>query len=110
MSQLMKRNAHFIRLLSKTPPQRRNEILKHAPKELIAALSEGALNILNGNVKLTTRKYSSLKRYRSQLRQLANRRTSMRAKRALIQQRGGFLGALASILVPAITGLIGALT
>ncbi len=110
MSKLMQRNAHFIKLLSKIPPQRRSDILKHAPKELITALSEGALNVLQGNVRLSKRKLASLRRYRTQLRQLASRTVSARRKRALVLQRGGFLGALAGVLIPAITGLIGALT
>ncbi len=110
MSRLMKRNAHFIQLLAQATPRQRQDILQHAPKDLIAALSEGALNVLKGNVKLSKQRHATLKRHRAKLRELADRRTSQQRKRALVQQRGGFLGVLASVLIPAITGLIGALT
>lgn len=109
MSSLMKRNLKFLELLSKVSPKTRRDILKYAPKELVQAISEGAYNVLKGNVKLSKKKFAALKRQKSKLRLLASAKTSRKRKNEVIQ-KGGFIGLLSSILIPAIAGIIQATT
>jgi hypothetical protein len=95
-----------MKLIAKSPPKRRREIIKLAPKELVLSFSEGALNVLNGNVPLTKKKKSNLKRYRKNLYNLSSKRTSLLKKRQVLMSGGAFFPLLASVLIPAITALI----
>ena len=105
MSQLMKRQLHLLKFIASLPKKQQQEVLAVAPKDLIRAYSEGALNVLKGNVKLSEKSFKSVKRQRSKLRTLANKKSSIKKKKAVIQH-GGFLGLLSSILIPAVVGLI----
>ena len=96
----------LIRELSRYKAQKRRKILQKAPRELIAALSEGSLNLLKGNVPLSRQKYTRLKRYKKNVHLLANPRTPLHQKRRIVEQRGGFLSLLASVLVPVLSGVI----
>ena len=110
MSNLMKNNAQLILTLAKLKPANRRAVLQAAPKELIHALSEGALNIIKGKVPLSKRQYGHLRRNQSKIRLLANPKVSVRRKQKLLtvaDQRGGFLGTLAAILIPTVASLIG---
>ena len=110
MSELVQRNVKFFKLLGKLTPRKRKEVLKHAPAELIQAYSEGAFNVLKGNVKLSKKKFAALKRHKKKLETLARQKGSQKSKKAVLCQRGGFVGLLASVLIPAITGIISAAT
>jgi len=80
----------------------RRAYLKHCDKSLLDCFSECAQNILKNNVPLKKRQFDVLKRNRKNVRALAHKGTSLKRKRRIVQQRGGFLSAL---LVPAITAL-----
>ncbi len=105
VSRLMKRNARSIRLIATASPKRQKEIIKRAPKSLVDAFGEGALNIAKGRVSLSDKRYGALKRYKCQLHRLANHRSSLKSRKAALQ-RGGFLPLLASILIPTVASLI----
>jgi len=105
ISRLMRENSRIISSLARYSPQRRKELLRHAPKELICALSEGCLNVLKGNVPLSKHRYQKLRRYKKKIQTLANPRASLRTKQHLVRQNGGFIGLLASALIPAICTL-----
>ena len=68
----------LIKSLSRLKPKKRNALLKNAPRELIYALSEGALNLLKGNVPVTQQKYAKLKKHRTKIRTLANPNVSLK--------------------------------
>ena len=104
----MERNLPLIKLLSKSTAAERRKILKSAPKELITALTEGSLNLIRGTVPLSKQKISKLRRYKKQLKTVAAKKVSAQKKKKILQ-RGGFLPLLASVLVPAISGLISGL-
>ena len=106
MSRLVRKNCSLMKLLASSPPKRRREILKLAPKELIHSFSEGALNVLNGNVKLSKHKKTCLKRYRTNVYNLASRKTSLTKKKKVLMSGGAFFPLLASIIIPAISALI----
>ena len=60
---------HYLKLLaqSKTPYKRRM-LANWAGKREIDAVSEIALNCLQGNIKLSKNKYNCMKKYRKDLR------------------------------------------
>jgi hypothetical protein len=83
----------------------RQRLLKNG--KVIDALSEGSLNIMLGNVPLSTAKYNDLRLYKSDLELLANKRESRQRKRTrLLQRGGGLLTLLASVLIPTIASLL----
>lgn len=97
---------HVLHVLKSADPTLRRVILKHAPKQVIAALSQICLNTLRGNVRLSGRTKKLLKRYKNILRELASSTVRDSRKRRLLVQHGGFLGILLSTLL---SGIIGSL-
>ena len=76
----------------------RKAILEYADAELISALCECAHNIVSGTVRLTLQQKVRLRRYRTDLHSIVNKKTSVARKRRIIQQKGGFLPALLALL------------
>lgn len=89
-------------LLVNSKPNVVKKILKNADRRLIKALSEVALNVLNGAVRLTPLQKSKLKRFKKPMRDLtAAPESKLSAKRKIIQ-RGGFVSTLLGFALPAI--------
>ena len=106
MSGRMKKQAVCLQMLIKTKNAKlRKAILEHADAELIRALCECAHNILRGNVQMTPREKTRLRKYQTKLRLIARKNLSVKQKRRHLQQTGGFLPALlaplaASVVIP----------
>ena len=102
----MKKQAVCLQMLIKTKNTKlRKAILEHADPELIRALCECAHNILCGNVKMTPREKTRLRKYQTKLRLIARKNVSVKQKRRNLQHTGGFLPALlaplaASVVIP----------
>ena len=71
--------------------------------DLIRAICECCHNVLKGNVPLTPRQKKRLARYKKKLRQLSDRKTSIKRKREVLQTGG--IAPLAAALLPAILPL-----
>ena len=95
MSGLVKRQVLCLQRLNRTHNANvRKAILEYADAELISAFCECAQNILRGTVQLTPREKGRLRRYTSDLRTIANRKTAVTRRRRILRQKGGFLPAL----------------
>jgi hypothetical protein len=110
MSQRIKKHAETLMIMKKACPKLRKELIKRAGKDLIFALCECSLNVLNGNVKLQTGQKKKLKRHCKGLRSLADKKVSLSKKKKILQT-GGILPALlapiaASVLGPILGGLL----
>lgn len=105
MSKRLQKNARALQGLSKASKNIQNSIVGSAPRDLIDTICECAHNVLKGNVSLTSDQYKKLKRYRTQLRELSSRRTSLKRKRSLLQ-KGGFLGAILARVAPILANLL----
>ena len=88
----MKKHALCLQLLTETRNAKLwKAILEHANPEFTRALCECAQNIPRGNVKMTSHEKSRLRKYRSKLHLLADKRgLSVKQKRRKLQQTGGF--------------------
>lgn len=106
MSHNLRKNALLLKLLSKATPVASKAILKTGDRDLINALCECSLNVLKGNVPLTCRQKKRLSRYKSTLRELANRKYSVKKKRQALMQKGGFLQYLIEPVVAAIGDIL----
>ena len=105
MSARVKRNLAVLKHLIKAPPRQRKAILCTASDDLIAAISEIALNTLKGNIPLSPQQVRVLRKKQDLIKRLSNKKVSLRRKKHLVKQSGGFLGPLLSFAIPLITGL-----
>ena len=81
------------RRITKLGKKAKRDYVRKCDKEFLDCISECAKNVLKGNVVLTGRQKTKLRRSRNELRALWVKKTSLRKKRRILQ-RGGFLGAL----------------
>ena len=106
VSKLIRQHHSALCTLASEKPKTRKILLEKAKRPVIDALSECALNLLKGSIKLSEKQKKKLKRFKNYLRELANKRVSLKKKK-LITQRGGFIPALLSAILPVIGSLIG---
>ena len=110
MSALVKRHILCIQTLNRYKSAKlRRAIIANADADLLGALAECAYNILKKNIPLTALQRRNLNKYRTNLRKLAQRRTSAAEKRRLLLrsqvgkgQSGGFLSAFLAPLVSSV--------
>jgi len=91
MSVLLKDNIHLLHVLKSGNPAVRNLLIKNSSNSLTRCLCEICLNILKGSIPLSTVQKKLLKRHRSTLHLLANKKQSLSRKKREIIQKGGFL-------------------
>lgn len=80
-SRRIARQTAFLKLLYKCPPRQRKALIQYVTDEQLAAISQIAFNILQGNVPMNEEHKKKLKRYRTVIRSLASRRVSKARKR-----------------------------
>jgi len=73
--------------------------------EFVDCVSECAKNVIKGNVPLTNRQMTNLRRKKHDLRSLSKKKTSLRKKRKILQ-KGGFLSALLPPVLTVLSGLL----
>jgi hypothetical protein len=98
-------NYHFFQVLGKAGPKLRKAIINSCDKELLNAISEIVLNVLNGTVNLSNCSKRKLRKPKTPLR-LVDKRVTTSAKRRYIVQRGGFLLPLLGAVLPTIAILL----
>jgi len=104
MSDRVKRYLPVLKRIRKLGNKARREFIRKCDKDFIDCVSECARNLLKGNVPLTKRQMTNLRRKRQDLRALSKKKTSMRAKRKIVQ-KGGFLSALLPPVLSVLTSL-----
>jgi hypothetical protein len=102
----MKSNYSALELLKNAKPKLRKAIISNCDPNLLKCISECALNVLHGNVNLSGCSIRKLRKHKSQLRKVADKRVSHAKKKKLIGQRGGFLLPLLSAVLPALASLV----
>ena len=99
MSAVVKRALPLLKVLVDATPKLKKAIIKHAPADLVTAISEIVLNLIKGVIKLT----AHLSRYKKELLALAKKKVSLGKKRKILVQKGG---GVVSILVPLALSLL----
>ena len=102
----MKSNFHKLHTLKDARPKVGKAIISNCDKDIVNCVSECALNLLHGNVKLSDCARRKLRKYRLQLRTVVDRRVPVARKKMLIVQRGGFLVPLLMAVLPMLASLI----
>ena len=80
-------------------PQTRKKLVKNSPSEVINCVSECCQNVLK-NVHLSSAQKKKLYPSRQHLRRLASKSISVKKKKHILNQKGGFLSLLAPALLP----------
>ena len=104
MSRRIKNNAETLTFLGRAKPNTAKAIIKTADCGLVNSLCECALNILHGNVPLSTKHRKRLMKHKDHMRVLVKGNISNQKKKQILQ-KGGFLSAL----LPPIIGILGSL-
>ena len=103
MSAVVKRALPLLKVLVDATPKLKKAIIKHAPTDLVTAISEIVLNLIKGVIKLTPHQKKRLSRYKKELLALAKKKVSLGKKRKILVQKGG---GVVSILVPLALSLL----
>lgn len=106
MSSRVKRHLSLMELIYKSKPHMRRLIISKASPDFINALCELALNVLKGNVPLSSNQYKQLQKQKSVIRFVADKKVKALKKKKAITQRGGFLLPLLGAAIPFLTSLI----
>ena len=87
----MVRQRPFLQsILQEANQKKRAALIDYANKDQINAVSELVLNTLKGRVPISQATHSHLARHKNTLRKLARRKTSLKARKKLLQsQKGG---------------------
>ncbi len=102
----LKRNLPLLHILAKASPSDQKIACKCLHKDCIQCLADCCKNILNGNIPLTASQKQHLLAHKKSLRLLANKSTSVAAKKRIIaRQKGGFL----SLLIKPVLSVLGSL-
>ena len=104
MSAIVRRALPLLKVLVDATPKLKKAIIKHAPTELVTAISEIVLNLIKGVIKLTAQQKKRLSRYKKEPLALAKKKVSLGKKRKILVQKGG--SAAVSILVPLALSLL----
>ena len=100
-TELINKNKDILCVLGKCKQNIRKGIINNADKELINTICQCVYNLLKGNIELTNQEKDLLLKYKQPLRKLI-KKSSIKNKKKILIQQGGFL----NILIPAvITGL-----
>jgi hypothetical protein len=94
----------FIKKLETANTSQRKKYISEATPDQIRAICDCALNVCNGNIKLTGKKFRQLYPHKAAIRRL-NQTRGVEGKRRILIQQGGFLPALAAAAVPIIASL-----
>ena len=108
---LLKKHLPLLRHMAKCSAKDCRYIATGLSSEVIRVIAQIAINVMNKNLPVDqTQAVQRLARYKTQLRAVTQPKTSLLKKRKVIEQEGGFLGALLGLAVPLISSLIGGLT
>ena len=108
MSARIKKNIDFLHLLTNAckAKSRRRDLMNFANKDEVDSVCECVENFLCGNVQ-DQRLKRKLRKYKTTLRLLRDKKKSIKKKKLAIVQHGGFLQALLIPMLSLASGLIG---
>ena len=94
----LRRHYGTLEHLAKCSPEDCEHLIGSGSDDLITTLSEICHNLLEGNIPLTENQLESLRESADVLRAVSKKATSIKRKRDVLVQRGGFL-------IPALIGM-----
>ena len=101
----LRENYDTLHVSKSAKPKLRKAIISAGGKDLINSINECVLNVLVGNVPLSTCLKRKLQKYKL-ARRLAHKRVRHSAKKRLLIQKGGFFLALLTSILPIVAIVI----
>src|SRR5215813_12879365 len=97
----------FLTILSSTKSKKlKRQLVDSATSAQLNSLCEVCFNLLQGRLEVSKDKLQKLKKYKNHIRKLAgSKKKSLKSKRQILVQNGGFLPLLATLL-PSVIGLV----
>jgi hypothetical protein len=106
----LSRHAYDLQLLAKASPKARRKIINVATDDFILALVDAAKKLIKGEISLTPRQLSSVRRHRKHFEKVTKPRVNVKEVKKTCQV-GGFLpallGPLLKIGLPILSGVLG---
>ena len=103
----LRRHYGTLRHLAKCSAEDCRHLMSSASDDLITTLSEICHNLLVGNIPLTEKQLETLRESADVLREVSKKATSIKKKREVLVQEGGFLiPALLGVAVPLIKSIL----
>jgi len=109
MSKLLKNNIPFLQNLATATAADRKHLIENASVEEIKVLTEIAMNITKGHFPVTHKHFHRLKRHKHIIRKLASASIPHKAKKVILNQKGGFLPVLVAPILAALGSIAGRL-
>jgi hypothetical protein len=109
MSKLLRSNIPFLQNLTTATPAQRKKIIENASAEEIKCLTEIAMNITHGHFPVSDQHFERLKKHKHTIRQLAKKSIPHKAKKIILNQKGGFLPVLIAPVLAALGSIAGRL-
>ena len=100
MTQRMKNNLDYLKVLHKCSPAERKQILKVAKPETVNTICDCIANVVHGNIPINVKQKSKLKKKIKILKSLCDTKKNSSSKKKLLVQHGA--GIFSSILGPII--------
>ena len=107
MSKSLKKSYHLLHVLREGDTKIRKAVLSSSSDHLVRAVSEICLNAIKGGLPLSRQQIKRLTPHRNLICYLATKKHSLKKKRRLLTQKGGFLQALLVPALSVIAGLVG---
>lgn len=103
----VKNNLDYLKILCNCKQKMLKSIVANSDKEFINCICECVLNCLNGNVKLNDEEKRKLKKHKNTLRELLDKKKSIKRKKLLLTQHGGgFLPFLIPTIIQALSSFL----
>lgn len=104
----VEKHLYDLHLLKESKPYQQKALLEKSPDGLVRAIAQCCEQALKGEVPLNGQQYQHLKRHKQKVRKLARRGVSLKTKRKILTQKGGF-GPLIPLLASVVGPLVGKL-
>lgn len=102
MSKCTIRNINFLKSIKKCKKCDLEDLFRKASKDNIKCLTEIARNTLKGNIPYNKAAIAKLKKFKTEIRTIGRKNYSLKKKKQILSQRGGFISALIAPVISAI--------
>ena len=99
----------FLCSCFKSSIKQRRDMITTANLGQIESISEIALNLFKGNILVPKSSFERLKAHKTKLLYVTRKKPSLKQKKQVLNQKGGFLSALAGLIAPLAVDLLGKL-
>ena len=97
----LKRNISIIKALNNLSQKQYKAVIQNSDKDLLFCLSNIIHNVNTGTVRVSPAVLKKLRRYRKEIYELCNKKITIKRRKNILVQKGGFLF---SVLLPSIIG------